>query len=167
MGQTTEILAVLVRCTRCQLEKPSAEFRVDRRKNNGLRSHCRACDRAYARIRQRKTEQAVHWRKANPEASYQQTRASKLRGLYGITVAEYDHLLAKQGGKCAICGSADPRGRKGAKRYFGVDHCHITGVVRGLLCMPCNTGIGNLGDSPAVVSAALAYLLAHSSDRID
>lgn len=161
VAQTTEISVVLVKCTRCELEKPVTEFRADPRKTNGLRSHCRACDRLYARIRQRETEQSVLWRKANPEAAYQIDRAANLRRHYGITVAEYDALLAAQGGKCAVCRSPDPRGRKGATRYFFVDHCHVTGAVRGLLCMPCNAGIGNLGDDPEVVGAALAYLLAH------
>jgi hypothetical protein len=39
-----------------------------------------------------------------------------------------------------------------------IDHCHITGKVRGLLCHKCNKGIGLLGDDPARVAAALNYL---------
>jgi len=70
---------------------------------------------------------------------------------YGITVAEYDALLQKQGGVCAIC-------RKHSKRRLCVDHCHRTGMVRGLLCVSCNLGLGSLKEDQASLVAALAYL---------
>lgn len=74
---------------------------------------------------------------------------------YGITADEYDALLASQGGKCGICGSAEEgRGYK----WLHVDHCHDTGAVRGILCSTCNTGIGHLGDSPERLRQALKYL---------
>src|SRR5262245_51094954 len=70
---------------------------------------------------------------------------------YGITPAEYDALLEKQGGLCAIC-------RKRSKQRLCVDHCHLTGTVRGLLCTSCNLGLGSLKDDQASLVAALAYL---------
>jgi len=70
---------------------------------------------------------------------------------YGITVAEYDALLEKQGGVCAIC-------RKHSKRRLCVDHCHRTGTVRGLLCHRCNLGLGYLKEDQASLVATLAYL---------
>jgi len=39
-----------------------------------------------------------------------------------------------------------------------IDHDHTTGVVRGVLCKPCNTGLGLLGDSEEGLSRALDYL---------
>jgi recombination endonuclease VII len=74
-----------------------------------------------------------------------------LKRLYGISVVEYDALLAKQGGVCAIC-------RKHSKRRLCVDHCHLTGTVRGLLCDRCNLGLGYLKEDQASLVAALAYL---------
>lgn len=76
---------------------------------------------------------------------------------YGITVAGYDRMLAEQGGGCAICGSADPRGRARSP-HFQIDHDHDTGNVRGLLCAPCNTGLGHFGDSIENLRSAIAYL---------
>jgi Recombination endonuclease VII len=76
---------------------------------------------------------------------------------YGISRAEYDALLAKQGGACAIC-------RKRAKGRLCVDHCHVTGMVRGLLCNECNCALGYLKDDQASLVAALAYLGALSRD---
>jgi hypothetical protein len=78
-------------------------------------------------------------------------RASWLRR-YGLTQDDYDKLLEKQGGVCAICG--DPPKEK----HFCVDHCHESGKVRGLLCRHCNAGIGQLKDSIELVEKALTYL---------
>ncbi len=61
-------------------------------------------------------------------------------------------MLAEQGGGCAVCG--DPPGRTA----LHVDHCHDTGLVRGLLCFRCNSAIGNLRDDPDIIAAALAYV---------
>lgn len=74
---------------------------------------------------------------------------------YGITVEDYDRMLAAQGGGCAICGGTDPQRNR---KWFCVDHDHETGVVRGLLCMNCNDGLGRFADDPAQLRAAAAYL---------
>jgi hypothetical protein len=71
---------------------------------------------------------------------------------YGLTLAEYRALQARQGNACAIC-------RKPV-RVLCIDHCHITGRVRGLLCLKCNSALGFCDDDPQRLRAALAYLLA-------
>jgi hypothetical protein len=68
-------------------------------------------------------------------------------------MAEYEEMLERQGGVCAICALPPEQDRK-----LQVDHCHQTGKVRGLLCMKCNKGIGQLNDDPKRVAAALRYL---------
>jgi Recombination endonuclease VII len=85
-----------------------------------------------------------------------QRRTNNLRR-YGITEDEYYKLLSLQGNKCAICGGDSPRMGERIK-YFSVDHDHNTGEIRGLLCGPCNRGIGLLKDCPVVVGKALDYL---------
>lgn len=70
---------------------------------------------------------------------------------YGITQVDYQAMFAQQQGGCAVCG------RKQA-RPLDVDHCHVTGVVRGLLCTNCNRMIGHGGDSPVILETAAAYL---------
>lgn len=62
---------------------------------------------------------------------------SAYRSRTGITEAEYDRLLAVQGGGCAICGNP-PKTRR-----LHVDHDHKTGAVRGLLCFRCNRALPN------------------------
>jgi len=66
-------------------------------------------------------------------------RDRQYRKRYGITLADYERMLQKQGGKCAIC-AATSGGRK--QQAFAVDHDHSTGAVRGLLCIKCNARIG-------------------------
>lgn len=66
--------------------------------------------------------------------------------------ALYDQLLAKQGGKCAICGE-EANGNR-----LAVDHNHETGEIRGLLCHQCNTGLGSFRDNPQLLKQAIAYL---------
>jgi hypothetical protein len=83
-------------------------------------------------------------------------RAYKLRTAYGLTAAEYDALLAKQAGRCAICGTQP------VKR-LAVDHEHATGKVRGLLCSTCNSGLGHFKDSVPALENAIAYLRLHSA----
>lgn len=58
-------------------------------------------------------------------------RRKHLKEEYSITQEEYDQLLAHQNGRCYIC--------DGKRNYnLQVDHCHKTGIVRGLLCKTCN-----------------------------
>lgn len=76
---------------------------------------------------------------------------------YGITLEQFMDMLRAQGERCAIC--RNPFEQKRQSR--NVDHCHETGVVRGILCFTCNSGLGNFRDNPAVLQRAAWYLLAH------
>lgn len=77
---------------------------------------------------------------------------------YGITRRAYDRLLAYQGGMCASCG-----GQPGAEDgVFRIDHDHATGKVRGLLCLQCNTALGNAKDNPDTLARLKLYLETHA-----
>jgi hypothetical protein len=78
-------------------------------------------------------------------------RWRRLLRCYGLSMEQYETLLAKQGGVCAIC--ARPPAEPPV-----VDHCHETGTVRGLLCRKCNFGLGLFGDDQSLLAAASAYL---------
>jgi len=94
--------------------------------------------------------------KENMPEYHRQT--SRLRR-YNLAVTEYNAILEKQGGRCAICERTglSTKGRKGKRGLF-VDHDHETGVVRGLLCGPCNSAIGLFAEDCERILAAAAYL---------
>lgn len=146
-------------CRICQEVKPLTEFSKKKDNRDGLQGACKPCMRAkgredYAKNREARQRKRQEWRDANPTYFL----ARDLQRFYGLTLEQYDALLASQGGVCACCGSADPAGRSDNNR-FHVDHDHRTGKVRGLLCHKCNTGLGMLGDDVEGLTAALAYLL--------
>lgn len=95
------------------------------------------CDACYDRWlyansdknRATKLRNAAKWKAANPEKIKAGQRANRLKKRYGITEADYQSMLVIQRGVCALC--CEP-----AKLH--IDHCHVTGVVRGLLCLRCN-----------------------------
>lgn len=115
--------------------------------------------------------------RANPQrareaskAEYERNREAyagrNLRSKHGLTLQQYEEMLAAQGGGCAICGSTNAGGRWGLR--FHVDHDHgccpdrksCDKCRRALLCSPCNVGLGAFADSPDRLMAAAAYLLA-------
>ncbi len=84
---------------------------------------------------------------------------STLLSKYGITLGEYESIRAKQGNGCAICGQVfKERGGSKSVRSAHVDHCHVTGSVRGLLCHHCNVLLGHSQENPEILTKALAYL---------
>jgi Recombination endonuclease VII len=85
-------------------------------------------------------------------------RRMYFREVYGITLEDYDIMLARQNGACAIC-SRIPDKR------LAVDHCHTSGKVRGLLCAKCNSGLAFYEDNPRYLLAAVSYLQASRSDE--
>ena len=78
---------------------------------------------------------------------------------YHISEDEYNAMLAKQDGKCAICGKGFDLSSKNERTPVCIDHCHKTGEFRGLLCRYCNQGLGHFKDDPQLLAAAIAYLL--------
>ena len=82
-------------------------------------------------------------------------RRAKLKQYYGLPPEAYDQILARQGGRCAIC-LREQHSRY--RRRMAVDHDHASGEVRGLLCGDCNRGIGQMHDSPDIAQRAATYL---------
>ena len=82
----------------------------------------------------------------NPNA----IKNKSLKYNYGITIEQYNAMRDAQNNSCLICGEADC--------LLVVDHCHSSGKIRGLLCNPCNAGIGHLKESTAVLRNAILYI---------
>jgi len=82
------------------------------------------------------------------------TQEQRWMTVYGITADEYQAIYEHQGGRCFIC-----RRATGAKKKLSVDHCHETGMVRGLLCLGCNRNVlGHLRDRVDSLERAIEYL---------
>ncbi len=122
-------------------ETDIAKFYVDElgRRTNKV---CKECHKVQCKER---------WHKRT-ETDRQASRAYK----YGITPDKFLEMLAEQDGKCKICG-VEPTTQRG----LHVDHCHTTGVVRGLLCHGCNVALGSMKDDPEILLKAVEYLRSH------
>lgn len=80
-------------------------------------------------------------------------RFARIKKQYGMSPDDYEKLLSKQGMSCAVCS-----GLIGNTPSTHIDHCHETGIVRGLLCQKCNQAIGLLQDSPEIMLKAAEYV---------
>jgi hypothetical protein len=79
-----------------------------------------------------------------------------LRHRHGLTPEQYDEILIAQGGKCALCETR--QGEKGFNGRLHVDHDHITGKIRGLLCMYCNHALERVENHNGWANRAHEYL---------
>lgn len=141
-------------CTYCGVEKSSADFPVASYITDTLRSRCAACISMFQRNR----------RRSNPNQKHADRRFN-LRYKFGIELDEYNNLLKKQGGLCAICKRPEQACVEGRSKYLAIDHCHTTGRNRGLLCSRCNIAIGNFGDSIETLKSAIRYLQQHTQTQ--
>lgn len=116
----------------------------------------REANREKLRVRAREYYQEVVKAriKANPrKLPKEQILNARLKHKYKLTLKGYLTMLERQLGRCAICGQAAETGKR-----LSVDHCHESGVVRGLLCQPCNIGLGMFRDIPSNLVSAARYL---------
>lgn len=126
-------------CIRCKETKPLAKFENHPTAKDGKRNQCSSCRHAIRLAR---------------DPNYRNKQREWNLGRYGITLKEYEEMFNKQNQSCAICEGKD----FGKHNKPFVDHDHLNGKVRGLLCINCNTLLGNAKDSPEILRAALAYL---------
>lgn len=98
------------------------------------------------------------------EYSKKNGRNKRLKEKFGLTPEQYDTLVLKQHGVCAICHKPETTIHGGSKQLMplGVDHNHKTGKVRELLCTRCNTALGLIDDSPERALALATYLEKHA-----
>lgn len=120
-------------CSLCYTWLPEGEFYPAKQSRDKLSSYCKRCDRNTRLVRN-----------------------------YGITVSEYERILAEQGSACAICGGQPKDGPS-----FHVDHDHrccperkrsCGRCIRGLLCEDCNRVLGMFGEEVVRFEAAIVYL---------
>lgn len=87
------------------------------------------------------------------------TRWARIKKIYGITELQFSSMMAAQFSCCKICKS------KLNEKNTHIDHCHVSGKVRGLLCSRCNQAIGLLDEDCNKIEAAKQYLMEHGDAK--
>lgn len=149
-------------CTKCQTVKPLDEFGPHKRMRLGRNSICKAC---CAKLRREGYKKDPERYKAAKKRSEQKNpgkiRNRLLKWNHGIDADQYALMLQMQGGKCAICNLL----KTSSVPNFAVDHSHLTGRIRGLLCAKCNTALGLFQDRIDILLKAKRYLETASDAR--
>ena len=116
----------------------------DRKRESGRKYYLKNKEKVLVRTRDYYHE--------NKDRSKKWRRDRHLRRKFGITEEEFQKILERQGGGCAICGS------KAKEINLQVDHCHRTGQIRGILCSRCNLGVGYFLDDGGLLAEASKYV---------
>lgn len=162
-------MGISKRCNKCGQVKPLDGFYRAAGAKDGHRGECIPCAKVIRRAwyeanREKSIANVKQWQQENADRlnAYRREynarpdrkwamRDAYYRRTYGISAEEFDALLEKQGGVCAICVGPDPK---------HLDHDHETGAIRGILCVNCNQGLGKFFDDPELLERAAAYLRA-------
>ena len=162
-------------CYRCGKRKLLSEFHRAAHMKDGHRNICKECVKNYDAekyednkingVLYERTKRQYKWQRDN-KVRRRQYRRSALFRRYGITEEQYDEMWQEQEGCCAICGRHQDEFNRTINgeeviQWLAIDHDHESGKVRGLLCKPCNVGIGSLQDDIAILASAIEYLEAH------
>ncbi len=143
-------------CCDCRVVKELCDFtpvaRLVSPGASSVASACRAC----------RTERNRELRAADPGRAALRAKHRAIQHTYGLTMEQWNALFEAQKGCCAICRKHSSE----IKRGLAVDHNHETGVVRALLCQPCNIAIGMFAEDPSTLAAAIEYLRRHNSGSI-
>ena len=139
------------RCCRCTRDLEASEFYPHRRMKSGLQSHCRKCSRAWHHERPDYVRaKNAAFKAKNPTYAVDRHRITK----FGVSPDQLKQMSSRQGGLCAGC----LRDFRDTLRGPHVDHCHKTGVVRGLLCRDCNLILGHARDKSSTLIRLVTYL---------
>ena len=159
------------KCSKCGVRKSLEDYYNYKNGKDGRQHYCKECQKAitaeknggYKLKKMKQTDTHKQCRKCEEMVLRENMRETycvpcvsemgRQRNIkkYGLTIEDYDALFDKQKGLCGCCGKPD-------KTKLCVDHDHVSGVVRGLLCRLCNRAIGQLGDNVEGVTNALRYL---------
>lgn len=146
-------------CCKCKILKSFGEFYKSSRTKDKLQTSCKTCQKKVLNDKRKDKQWAKEFDKKHnskrKSRTPEQRRENLLKVRFGITITDYERLLKLQNNKCAICETE--KGDKSGRRLH-VDHNHLTGEIRGLLCVKCNYAIGAFQDNPDILLKAIAYL---------
>lgn len=140
-------------CSKCLAVKPLSEYHPHTQTKDGKQPSCKAC--SY----QTKLRSQERYPERHRERMQRIVRRSHVRRKYGLERVDYDALVEQAGGRCQSCGEPERIAHKdGTVWPLCVDHDHVTGAVRGLLCHACNRAAGAVGDDFVKLRAIADYL---------
>lgn len=138
------------KCSKCKEVKPRESFSKDSRRKDGMQTYCKDCNKAY------KNENREQVNKTIKEWYQNGGWEHNLKKQYGVPIGWYPKKYTEQDGQCAICSKSLDK--------LVVDHNHVTGQVRDLLCQECNRSLGHV-ERPEWLAKALAYLDKHEREQ--
>lgn len=164
------------KCSSCKEIKDISLFHKDRSTKDGFGWRCTPCKKIESRdfyeknkIKIKETQRRYQENNSEKYAEMQKKSQNKyyknsinkikdryLKSNYGITKEEYEAMLSKQGGVCAVCGNTNRDGR-----MLSVDHDHTSGKIRELLCQYCNASLGMARDDIGILEKLRLYLIRH------
>lgn len=150
-------------CSKCKLQKELIAFNKSSQSPDGHQYWCKTCvsNNSYHYYKNKnqdpefRKQQSIKSRKIKKKYPEVYKNSELIRN-YGITLEQYQQMIEQQNGLCGICN----------KVLFkpNVDHCHLTGKVRKLLCKSCNTLLGQAKDSVDILQNAISYLKEFSNE---
>lgn len=137
--------------TTCKVSRPAEAFRFENKAKGRRKARCGDCENA--RMRADRLVNGEQRRKSDREAYRRRAHdvyIVTLKRKFGLTDEQAEWVAAAH--VCDLCGS--DRG----ERKLVVDHCHETGVNRGVLCSNCNVALGQFKDDPALMRRAADHI---------
>ena len=162
-------------CTLCKKEKTLSEYHDNNRGSFGKHSMCKICrNRRESNRKMKRYRNDSEYRAKVNECNRKQSRERTLKNpdyqidlhmksRYDISLKEYNELFESQKGVCAICQKPETQKHNDKIKRLHIDHDHVTGKIRALLCSECNTGIGKFKDNIEILHKAISYLEKHSN----
>ena len=132
---------------------PAVRKQRDRKTDEEKRSSSRKASQTWIKKHPDRYRDNYTRQNRNP-LTKQRKKEYRLLKKYGLTQADWEDMFKKQGSCCAACQTNVP----GSPLGWHVDHNHLTGKVRGILCHHCNTILGRVKDNPAPLYALAHYL---------
>jgi hypothetical protein len=167
------------KCCTCKDVKSIDLFAKNKSNKDGRAYECKSC--AASRIKamrlaspEKFKEASKRWRESNPEyvkrwkarnkaKTKTQKRKDYLKSTYSITLEQYDVMRELQNYRCYICNKHESEITNAGATALNVDHCHVSGEVRKLLCMSCNIALGKVNDNVDILQRCIDYIKEHSN----
>lgn len=137
-------------CAECKQFLSVVDFYKCTRRKDGLRGKCKTCWNA---------QSTDHY-----NVNKDDWRSTYYKRKYNISLIDYEDMLVKQNGVCAVCGGVETNSRL---NHFCVDHNHDTGEVRALLCSQCNLLLGKFENNLDLFDKFIEYLSIYSRKEND